>query len=42
MLSSKPNPIKLAISELPPWLKKGKLRPVLGSKPDTTPKFKKA
>jgi hypothetical protein len=33
---------KLAIKDEPPWLKKGKLRPVLGSNPDTTPKFKKA
>ena len=32
----------LAIKELPPWLKKGRLTPLLGSKPETMPKFKKA
>lgn len=32
----------LAIKEVPPWLKKGRLTPLLGSKPETTPKLRKA
>lgn len=32
----------LVTREVPPWLKKGKLTPLLGNNPDTTPKFKNA
>jgi hypothetical protein len=32
----------LAINEDPPWLIKGRLVPLLGSRPDTIPIFKKA
>jgi hypothetical protein len=36
------NPMMLAINEVPPWLKKGRLTPLLGSMPETTPRLRKA
>ena len=35
-------PRRLARRELPPWLKSGRLRPVLGRSPETTPRLRKA
>ena len=41
ILMSMPIIKKFATNDDPPWLKKGKLVPLLGKSPETTPKFKK-